>query len=57
MDYSRDGRVWTSAPAACLPRDICYGNGTCHNAFIVRWRSHEAMSWCRQAQFPGTVSG
>jgi hypothetical protein len=28
MDYSRDGRVWTSAPAACLPRDICYGNGT-----------------------------
>ena len=28
MDYSRDGSAWTSAPAACLPRDICYGNGT-----------------------------
>ncbi len=28
MDYSRDGRVWTRVPAACLPRDICYGNGT-----------------------------
>jgi hypothetical protein len=28
MDYSRDGSAWTSAPTACLPRDICYGNGT-----------------------------
>ena len=28
MNYSRDGRVWTSAPAALGPSDICYGNGT-----------------------------